>query len=98
MYRSNESKVLFAAMSTGMTAHFHGQLDVEDVAKLKIMAKEFLPHGGPALDLVTAAAAAFDLIHRKPEEVRAWGLKLRDDALRISRPAPVGADRADLHG
>jgi hypothetical protein len=98
MYRSNESKVLYAAMAIGMLAQFNDRFDPEDVPRLRIMAREFMPEGGAALDLVEKAASAFELIRRDPERLAEWGRQLRDDALRVGRPDPVDAHRSDIHG
>lgn len=98
MIRSNQSKVLFTAVSTGMAAQFNDTFDPVDVDRLAYMAQSFLDADDPALRLVEGAATAFALVRHDPKLRRDWGLQLRDDALRIGRPVPVDHHRSDIHG
>lgn len=98
MYRSPESKVLFAAMTLGFQAQFGG-LDPADPQSLRFMAAQMLPDPHhPVRVFVNGALNEYDLIRRQPEALAEWGRQLRDDALRLSRPAPVDHHRRDIHG
>lgn len=96
-YRSNESKVLAAAITIGFQAQF-SPLDPDSPAQLLFMATQMLDPEHPVLAFVKAEVEKFEVARRDPDKLAEWGKGLRDGALTIGRPAPVDAGRRDLHG